>query len=103
MSYFFFDDERAVAYKINPLMTSLVQNQETKEPKAILVQTNVKVTNFKKEKVRRILSEVYPIEQYDTESAKQKFYDTLIAKLVGDAREISAEEYEDIKARVELM
>jgi hypothetical protein len=101
MSYFFFDEERAVAYKINPLVTSVVLSQTTKEPKAILVQTNVKMTNFKKEKVRRILSEVYPIEQFDAETAKKKFYDTMISQLVGDAREISADEYETIKAKVE--
>lgn len=101
MSYFFFDEERAVAYKINPLVASIVHTQKTKEPKAILVQTNVKVTNFRKEKVRRILSEVYPIDQFDTETAKKKFYETLVCKLVGDAKEISAEEYEDIKAKVE--
>jgi hypothetical protein len=101
MSDFFFDEERAVAYKINPLVTSIVQNKDTKEPQAILVQTNVKVTNFKKEKVRRILSEVYPIEKYDTEAAEKKFYDTLILNLVGNATKISAEEYEAIKAKVE--
>jgi hypothetical protein len=101
MSDFFFDEERAVAYKINPLVTSIVQHKDTKEPQAILVQTNVKVTNFKKEKVRRILSEVYPIEKYDTEAAEKKFYDTLILKLVGNATKISAEEYEAIKAKVE--
>ncbi len=101
MSDFFFDEERAVAYKINPLVASIIQNDTTKKPKAILVQTNVKVTNFKKEKVRRILSEVYPIDKYDTETAKKKFNDTLIFKLVGGAKKISAEEYEAIKAKVE--
>ena len=100
MSRFFFDDERAVAYKINPLVTSVLYSS-SKEPQAILVQTNVKVTNFKKEKVRRILSEVYPIDKYDAEKAKEKFNETLIQNLVGNAKKITEAEYESIKAKVE--
>ena len=103
MSDYFFDEDRATAFKIDPLVASVINNKENDTPKVILVQTNVKITNFKKEKVRRILSEVYPIDLYDEETAKAKFQDTLVSRLIGTAKKISAEEYASIKAKVELM
>ncbi|PKM81781.1 MAG: hypothetical protein CVU88_03740 [Firmicutes bacterium HGW-Firmicutes-13] len=101
MCEYYFDEERALAYKINPITTSLVQNGDKDEQKAILVHTNIKVTNFKKEKIRRILSELYPADQYDFESAKKKFRDTLLFKVISGAKKISEKEYESIKEIVE--
>jgi len=99
---YYYDHDRAIAYKLSPVSASTVPDDEKGKPKVILIHTNIKITNFKKEKVRRTLSEVYPTEKYDEESAKSKFSNTVIAKLLGNATKISEEEYEQIKSRVEI-
>ncbi len=100
MPDYFFDEERALAYKINPLSVTIMES-EKEGKKAILVHTNVKVTNFKKEKIRRILSEKYPVDQFDKESAKQKFAETILSNFIEGASKISETEYQEIKARIE--
>lgn len=101
MCEYYFDEDRAVAYKINAPVTSYLNDEKDQKPKAILVQANVKITNYKKEKIRRILSEVYPIDKYDLESAQKSFTSTMIYNLVKSARKISQDEYNQIKAQVE--
>lgn len=101
MNGFYYDEELALVYKISPVVASVVQDEDKGVPTAILVHSNVKVTNYKREKVRRTLSEVYSYGQYDIESAKQAFEETVLAKLLGNATPISQEEYENIKKRVE--
>jgi len=98
---YYFDEDRAVAYKINSPVTSYLNDEKDQKPKAILVQANVKITNYRKEKIRRILSEVYPVDKYDLESAKKSFTSTMIYNLVKSARKISQDEYNQIKAQVE--
>lgn len=101
MSRFFFDEELAVVYKIGPVVATVVEEEDKGTPKAILVHTNVKVTNFKREKVRRTLSEVYPFGDYTEDTAMAKFEKTVLAKLLGNATPIAQDEYERIKKRVE--
>lgn len=101
MCDYYFDEKQALAYKISPITTSLIHKDDKDKNKAILVHTNIKITNFKKEKIRRILSELYPANQYDFESAKKKFIDTVLFKVLKDAKKISETEYESIKAIVE--
>lgn len=101
MSDFYYDEDLALVYKISPVVASIVENEDARVPTMILVHINVKVTNFKREKVRRTLSEVYPLTQFDLESAKKKFEATILKKLLGNAAAISKDEYDDIKKRVE--
>ncbi len=101
MCEYYFDEDRALAFKINSINSSFVYDDDEANPKAILVHTNVKVTNFKKEKIRRILSETYPADRYDLESAEKEFSSKLLSKLIHGAKKISEQEYETIKAKVE--
>lgn len=101
MCQYYYDEEHAIAYKIDPVTATLI-DAPGKDSKAIMVHANVKITNYKKEKIRRILSEVYPADQYDPESAKKEFVQTLLTNLVGGATEISEENYKSIKDKVEL-
>lgn len=101
MSEFYYDEDLALVYKISPVVASIIESEDEGVPTAILVHTNVKVTNFKREKVRRTLSEVYQLNQYDLVTAKKKFEDTVLTKLLGNATVISQDEYDDIKKRVE--
>lgn len=101
MSRFYYDEELALVYKISPVVASIVEDEDQEVPTAILVHTNVKVTNFRREKVRRTLSQIYPYQEYDMDQAKQEFEDTVLAKLLGKATPISQDEYDRIKKRVE--
>jgi len=101
MCEYYFDDERAIAYKIYPLIISTINDDDTDAEKSILVHTNVKMTNFRKEKARRPFSEVYPVSRYSQNSAKSAFFEMLRAKLLKDARQITEQEYNQIKLRVE--
>lgn len=102
MCDYYFDEDRGVAYKIDPVMTSVVRDESKSNPKGILVHTDVKVTNLKKEKVRRTISEFFPSEKYDLDEAKKVFCDTLLTKYIKGAKKISEEEYQTIKARFEM-
>jgi hypothetical protein len=97
---YYYDDERAVAYKIYPVITSAVKDGAGEEM-AVLVHTNIKMTNFRKEKARRTVSEIYPLTHYSYESAREAFFEMLRGKLLKGAREISEREYDQIKTRVE--
>lgn len=101
MCDYYFDPDRAVAFKVNSINSSLVYDEDKGEPTAILVHANVKITNFKKEKIRRIISELYPTQKYDMDSARKEFSDTLLSRIIEGAQKISEQEYEEIKARVE--
>ncbi|EEG77302.1 hypothetical protein [Dethiobacter alkaliphilus] len=101
MSSFYYDEELALVYKIGPVVASVVENEEQGVSSGILVHTNVKVTNFRREKIRRTLSEIYPANKYDIDSAKQEFENKVLAKLLGKATSISQDEYDRIKKRVE--
>ncbi|MEW6622103.1 MAG: hypothetical protein AB1420_03050 [Bacillota bacterium] len=101
MNEYYFNENSATAYKISPISTSYVYGKDKNKPTAILIHTNVKITNFKKEKIRRILSQAYPIDGYDAETAKNNFYANVLAKVLMDAKKITEEEYEAIKEKVE--
>jgi hypothetical protein len=98
---YFYDDDLAMVYKISPVAATVIKDEDQKIPTAILVHANVKVTNFKREKVRRTISEVYPYEQYDIDAAKEAFTNDVLLKVLGNATAISEEEYNAIKRRVE--
>lgn len=101
MCVYYFDEDQGIAYKIDPIATSMVQSG-TSNPGKILVHTDIKVTNIRREKVRRTVSELYPSEQYDSDSARKLFSDTLLSKIVGGAKQISEQEYESIKSKYEV-
>ncbi|HAA38002.1 MAG TPA: hypothetical protein DCE00_03910 [Firmicutes bacterium] len=101
MESYFYDDDLAMVYKISPVAATVIKDEDQKIPTAILVHANVKVTNFKREKVRRTISEVYPYEQYDIDAAKEAFTNDVLLKVLGNATAISEEEYNAIKRRVE--
>lgn len=101
MSDFYFDEDHGIAYKVDPIVTSLVHSDRTSNPEQIIVHTDVKVTNIRKQKIRRTLSEVYPSNQYDMETAKRSFYDNLLLRFISGAKKISEQEYEAIKSRYE--
>lgn len=100
MCEYYFDEDHGVAYKIDPVNASLV-NGGNGNPTEILVHTDVKVTNIKKEKVRRTLAEAYPTNQYDLDSAKKIFVQRLVSKLINGARQISEDQYQEIKQKFE--
>lgn len=100
MCVYYFDEDQGIAYKIDPIATSMIQDGSS-NPGKILVHTDIKVTNIRREKVRRTISEMYPTDRYDLDSARKLFSDTLLSKLVGRAKEISEQEYESIKSRYE--
>jgi len=102
MSDYYYDEDRGVAYKIDPIMTSVVHDEGESNPKGILVHTDVKVTNFKREKIRRTISEFFPSEKYDPDSAKKIFSDILLTKFISGAKKISEEEYQSIKSKFEV-
>ncbi|MHB9093087.1 MAG: hypothetical protein ACYC21_00325 [Eubacteriales bacterium] len=101
MCVYYFDEDHEIAYKIDPIETSVVADKGNSNLMRILVHTDVKVTNIRREKVRRTISEYYPSEKYDLDSAKQIFSDTLLSKLINGAKKISEQEYESIKAKFE--
>jgi hypothetical protein len=102
MCEYYFDDERAIAYKIYPITASAIKDEDSGTDKAILVHTNIKATNFKKEKARRALSDVFPSDQYDRDTAKKAFLEGTLARVLGNARKITEQEYDIIKSRVEV-
>jgi hypothetical protein len=102
MCEYYFDDERAIAYKIYPITASAIKDEDSGADKAILVHTNIKATNFKKEKARRALSDVYPTEKYDRDSAVKAFHESTLTRVLGNARKITEQEYDIIKTRVEV-
>lgn len=101
MTEYYFDEDHGIAYKVDPVAASVVRGEGKNISRAILVHTDVKVTNIKKQKVRRTLSEMYPSDKYDLDSAKKVFSDTLLSKFISGAKKISKQEYEQIKARYE--
>ena len=101
MCVYYFDEDHEIAYKIDPIETSVVVDVGNSNPGKILVHTDVKVTNIRREKVRRTISEFYPTDQYDLDAAKKVFSDTLLSKLIIGAKKISQQEYETIKAKFE--
>lgn len=102
MCNYFFDEDHGVAYKINPISAAFIDDEGADYRRSIIVHTDVKVTNLKKEKVRRTLSHVYPSEAYDLDAAKRIFNETLLSKFVSGARRISEQEYQNIKAQFEV-
>jgi hypothetical protein len=101
MCEYYFNEDHDIAYKIDPVKASVVQGRAQSCQSSILVHTDVKITNIKKEKVRRTLSEFYPSEKYDLDSAVKSFSETFIPKLVSGSKKISEEEYAAIKAKFE--
>lgn len=101
MSNFYYDEEHGVAYKVDPVITSLIPGQE--DEGMIVVQTDVKVTNFKKEKIRRTLIEAYPVGEYDEDSAKEKFIGSMLRSFMQGAKKIPEDEYLNIKSRYEAV
>jgi hypothetical protein len=101
MSEYYYDEELAMAYKVDPIVASMVVDETQGVAHAVLVHTNVKITNFKKEKIRRIISEVYPSDQYDIDTAKKTFEEKVLGKLLCSAVQIPKDEYDRIKKRVE--
>lgn len=101
MCVYYYDEDHGIAYKIDPIVTSLVWDEEDCSPGKILVHTDVKVTNIKREKVRRTLSEFYPSAQYDLDTARREFSDTHLNKLIDGAKEISEQEYLFLKEKFE--
>ena len=97
MCIYYYDEDRGIAYKVTPVKVSVVSS----ETKSIMVHTDIKVTNLKKEKIRRTLSQVYPTEQYDLDSARKIFSDTLLSRFINGARKISEQEYDTINSRYE--
>jgi len=102
MSDYYYDEDHGIAYKVDSIVTSVVHAGGQDSPEKILVLTDVKVTNMKKEKVRRTLSRMYPSDLYNSETAKQQFSDTLLSQFIDGSRKISEEEYQSIKARFEI-
>lgn len=100
MCVYYFDEDHGIAYKIDPIATSIVQ-EGASNPGKIIVHTDIKVTNIRREKIRRTISEMYPTDQYDLDSARKLFSDKLLSKIVDGAKEISEQEYEYIKSRYE--
>ncbi len=96
MCFYYYDEERGIAYKVTPVKASVASSDES-----IVVHTDVKVTNLKKEKIRRTLSQMYPSDQYDLDSAKRIFADTMLSRFISGARKISEQEYQTINSRYE--
>lgn len=96
MCDYYFDEDHGIAYKIDPVNASIVGGGEG-SPTEILVHTDVKVTNIKKEKIRRTLARSFSGTQYDLDSAKKIFAENLIRRLIHGAKPISKEEYQKIK------
>ncbi|MCL5981417.1 MAG: hypothetical protein M1571_02650 [Firmicutes bacterium] len=96
MNDFYYDEERATAYKVSEPEVSVVPGGES-----LLVHVNLKATNYKKEKVRRTVSEMYPADRFTPDSAKAAFIGNVLPRVLGSATRISREEYDRIKERVE--
>jgi len=101
MSRFYYDNEMAMVYKIGPVVASEVKKKDQDIPTAILVYTDIKITNFRREKIRRTLSEVYPLPDYDLETAKKAFIDNVLSRFLGEAEPISEEKYAALEKRLE--
>lgn len=101
MNHYYYDDQHGVAYKVDPIITSFIQGQE--DAGMIVVQTDVKVTNLKKEKIRRTLMETYPVEVYDEKAAKEEFLNSRLMTFINGAKVIAENEYENIKSRYEAV
>ncbi|WP_418792162.1 hypothetical protein [Phosphitispora sp. TUW77] len=97
MCLYYYDEDRGIAYKITPVKASVVCS----DVDSIVVHTDVKVTNLKKEKIRRTLSQLYPSDQYDLDSAKKDFADTMLSRFITGAKKISEQEYQTINSRLE--
>ncbi len=102
MSDYFLDEDLGVAYKIEPIAASVIQSSVHSNPQAILVHTDVKVTNIRKEKVRRTLSKMYPFDKFDLDSAKTTFNDTYLTRLLHGAKRISEQDYQYLKTKFEM-
>lgn len=102
MCEYYFDEERAVAYKVYPVVASIVKDDKQEDREVIMVHTNIKATNFKKEKVRRTFSKLYSLDEFTPEKAREDFIATMLPKLFSGAKKISDKEYEDIESRVEF-
>ncbi|GAB4256370.1 hypothetical protein [Thermincola ferriacetica] len=101
MCDFYYDEENGVAYKVDPIRVSFTGERDNSG--MIVVQTDVKVTNLRKEKIRRTLAEVYQAGEYNLETAKEKFINSRLKVFMGGARKIPESEYEEIKAKYEAM
>ncbi|NLN06389.1 MAG: hypothetical protein GX167_02075 [Firmicutes bacterium] len=101
MHKYYYDEDLALVFKISPVVASVVENDDTGAPATILVHADIKVTNFKREKVRRTISEVYPADRYNPDSAKKVFTATVLQQVLGNAVAISEEEYDALKMRLE--
>lgn len=101
MNKFFYDEDLAIVYKIGPITATFIEKEDKETPREIMVHTNVKVTNFKREKIRRPISEIYSSNEFDLESAKKAFEDKVLARVLGKATPIEQDEYERIKKRLE--
>ncbi len=97
MCFYYYDEDRGIAYKVTPVKASVASS----DAESIMVHTDVKVTNLKKEKIRRTLSQMYPSDQYDLDSAKKIFTDTMLSRFISGARKISEQEYQSINSRYE--
>ncbi|MDT3700149.1 MAG: hypothetical protein RO469_12060 [Thermincola sp.] len=100
MCVYYFDEDHEIAYKIDPIATSVIKDGAS-NPGKILVHTDIKVTNIRREKVRRTISELYPSDKYDHDAARKLFCDMVLSRIVGRAKEISEQEYQSIKLRYE--
>ncbi|HHX75099.1 MAG TPA: hypothetical protein GX699_09375 [Firmicutes bacterium] len=101
MNKYYYDEDLALVYKISPVVASVVESVNENMPATILVHADIKVTNFKREKIRRTISEVYPANRYNPDSAKKIFKDTILPQVLGNAVAISKEEYDALKMRLE--
>lgn len=101
MCEYYYDDDHGVAYKVNPVEATTVNAEGQEGLSEILVHTDVKVTNLKKEKVRRTLSESYPTDRFDLDTARNLFKETILAKLVWGTRQITEEEYSTLRVGLE--
>lgn len=96
MNDYYYDEERATAYKVSVPEVSAVPGGES-----LLVHVNLKATNYKKEKVRRTVSETYPVDRFTPDLAKTAFVENVLSRVLAGATRISREEYDRIKERVE--
>ena len=101
MSGYYYNEELAVVYKVGPVAASLVKDKNENGQEVILVHTTIKMTNFKREKVRRTISEVYSTADYDEETAKKDFIDRILPRVLGKAAAISEKEYKSLEKRLE--
>jgi len=85
MCVYLYDEDHGIAYKIDPIATSMIKDGVKNQGK-IFVHTDIKVTNIRREKVRRTISELYPTDRYDLDSARKLFSDTVLSKIIGEPK-----------------